>query len=432
MANLVPDDDLPELPGVPGLVPEDDMPELPAPPGALETFARGFVGGLQPPGTGLAKDAIVGAMASGERDPVGAGIARGIQRFRRSVNPALPELPPQYAEGIPPELREAMPQLAAEQGEADIQREVAGEEAHPVADWLGTYGPILAPGAALAARPARRALARHFKAGAEKQTLRALQAPSAVGQMAMKEGELRPGQVARSILDEPGVNLREGPGGVLRASKAAMSQRYGPEMSRLLADAQQKGVGFDLGNVLANFQRAIKPRMLKNPDAAPFVADVEEYLAKQALARGTWTGGRRQLFKLTPQEAHELRQNLDTHLRGVTKTQDPTGTLSKVPFNEVRHLVDSELGQAMAGAGLGDEWAAVNRQYGNMSAAARLSRAGTKAVAAREANPAGSRVRVRVGPMPIPFMTVGGKPAPLRTAGRARINDALYQLLRED
>ncbi len=304
------------------------------------------------------------------------------------------------------------------EGAGEELGDIAGMVVHPA-----NLAPVVGPGV----RAGRAGFAR----AAESTALRTLGAPAEVAELMERRGEAGARAVAGTLLDLPGAELRGGPrgirgtgpggrGGPVHAALGPAGERVG----RLAQAATAAGESLDLGDVLAKFD-ASNGWMAKDPVAGPWLAAVRDYVAQTAAKRGLWTPEGR-LLTLTPAEAHDMRVGLDAIIRNAETGLKRTSPVVQ-QFDRLRYLVDDELGSAMERAGLGEEWAAANRQYGNLKDIGRIARAGYELQAEHEVGPT-TRQRVYLGGrVPTPGFSVGrtSRPGYNLTALKARLYDWL-------
>jgi hypothetical protein len=193
---------------------------------------------------------------------------------------------------------------------------------------------------------------------AAKRAIQALNAPAGeVGKVA------RPAEVGRALLDTPGVKLRKA-----AESLRGVSKETGSKVGALTREADATGATFDMAKVAARYESEVVPRLTKDPAGADLAAAGREYISDIANFRSGPT--------LTPSQAHGWRMDLDTFLRGPTKTGNPQSTFPKTARDQIRGIVDDELRDTMARAGVEREWVLANKAHANIAAARRLATKG--------------------------------------------------------
>lgn len=262
------------------------------------------------------------------------------------------------------------------------------------------------------------ALVNKLGRSAEQNAIRALESPSGVGKMVTRYGAESVPAAGRTALDQ-GIPLRT-PHAALAGATERMNE-VGPAISALTQAADQRGATVDMTKVFSRLQNDVFPEMMKDPQQQPIVAAIKDYLSKAIQARGNWPGpnGQRQLMSMAPSEAHALRQNLDLFLYGVQKNLDPSGTLTRASFRNVRRALSDELGQTMSSAGLGPQWAAANPLYEQLTRVQGLARGGVRNAEVAAAGTQGDTL-LKLKDLKLP----GPKPAT-----KAAVQNTLYRLL---
>jgi hypothetical protein len=158
------------------------------------------------------------------------------------------------------------------------------------------------------------------------------------------------------------------------------------------------GGGFNLAAVTARARADILAKLQADPLQKTTAEKVAQYLADLDAQGPT----------VSASEGHAIRKQLDNFLRGANRAQDPESTFAKAAVNDVRGIVDDELGATMERAGQGAEWEGANAGFSALSDAVKLAK---KGVARREGNRSfGFAEQVAGGPGAIVGTLAGGVP----------------------
>lgn len=250
-----------------------------------------------------------------------------------------------------------------------------------VAGTLGALTPGAAqvtPGASLPAVPSKVSdwLARR----AESAAIRSTGADrTAIKRTLLREGgEDRAHAVGRFMLDEPGMRLRSP--STLADDAGEILAQEGPAIGALTKQADAAGATFNVGSFVNRAKQDVVSGLSANPMQK--VPGHHGNLVNPAADRLTAflddVASRAQNGGITPSEAHVVRQQMDEFLRGVRGAQDPESTVLKSAVNDLRKILNEELGASMDRAGLGSQWKAANQRFSRASDVEKLAQVGAE------------------------------------------------------
>jgi len=169
-------------------------------------------------------------------------------------------------------------------------------------------------------------------------------------------------RTGRFLLDE-GVPLRS-PAAMKEGLEGILGEE-GPQIGNLAKRAGAAGATFDLQNA--------SQRVMSNPTIADLAADTEGRPTYDRIA-AFFNDKLKNGDTLTPEEGHALRRRLDT-LAKWDKTRPDDANAA---WRAARDEVNQELGDTLARAGLGDEWAVSNARFAQGKKALDLASVGAE------------------------------------------------------